>query len=89
MGAFNFLKGNRIPLNELLSFKVDGNELSIEDYENVILLNIKHWGGGVTGLWKKEQQGKFFEKQSFSDGKIEIIGLTDLIHMGQVQVGLD
>lgn len=52
MGAFNFLKGNRIPLKELLSFKVDGKQLSIDDYENVILLNIKHWGGGVTGLWK-------------------------------------
>jgi len=29
MGAFNFLKGNRMPLAELLSFKVDGKMMSI------------------------------------------------------------
>jgi hypothetical protein len=27
--------------------------------------------------------------ESFSDGIIEVIGLTDVIHMGQVQVGMD
>ena len=34
-------------------------------------------------------QNKRFSKQSLSDGKIEVIGLSDAIHMGQVQVGLD
>jgi hypothetical protein len=28
-------------------------------------------------------------KESFSDGVIEIIGLTDVLHMGQVQVGME
>jgi len=52
-------------------------------------LNIFHWGGGVTNLWKEVYQNKKFKKQSISDGKIEVIGLSDAIHMGQVQVGLD
>lgn len=54
-----------------------------------MFLNIYHWGGGVTGLWKETFQNKHFSKQSISDGKIEVIGLTDVIHMGQVQVGMD
>lgn len=54
-----------------------------------MFLNIFHWGGGVTNLWKETFQNKKFQKQSISDGKIEVIGLTDVIHMGQVQVGLD
>jgi diacylglycerol kinase (ATP) len=55
----------------------------------VVFLNIFHWGGGVTNLWKETVQNKKFLKQSLSDGKIEVIGLSDAIHMGQVQVGLD
>lgn len=43
----------------------------------------------MTNLWKEEVQKKKFSKQSLSDGRIEVIGLTDAIHMGQVQVGLD
>ena len=55
----------------------------------MVFLNIFHWGGGVTNLWKETVQNKKFSKQSLSDGKIEVIGLSDAIHMGQVQVGLD
>ncbi len=55
----------------------------------MVFLNIFHWGGGVTNLWKETVQNKKFLKQSLSDGKIEVIGLSDAIHMGQVQVGLD
>jgi hypothetical protein len=27
---------------------IDDKEVNIEDYENIILLNIEYWGGGVT-----------------------------------------
>ena len=30
-----------------------------------------------------------YKKQSYSDGLLEIIGLSDVVHMGQVQVGMD
>ena len=53
-----------------------------------MVLNIDHWGGGVTGLWKTNPQ-EHFVKDSHSDGMLEIIGLTDILHMGQVQVGMD
>jgi hypothetical protein len=43
--------------------------VNIEGYENIILLNINNWGGGVTGLWKPDSI-KNFVKDSFSDGII-------------------
>jgi diacylglycerol kinase (ATP) len=52
------------------------------------MLNINNWGGGVTGLWKPDPANNF-SKDSYSDGLLEVIGLTDVCHMGQVQVGMD
>ena len=89
MGLADVLTGNNLSLSETLTIKVDGKELLIDEFENVVFLNIYHWGGGVTNLWKEVFQNKRFSKQSLSDGKIEVIGLSDAIHMGQVQVGLD
>lgn len=51
-------------------------------------MNIEYWGGGVTDLWKSEGK-KQLNRESFSDGVIEVIGLTDVLHMGQVQVGME
>lgn len=67
---------------------IDGSEVNIDEYENLILLNIDNWGGGVNKLWKTDPK-KSFVNESFSDGVIEIIGLTDVLHMGQVQVGME
>jgi hypothetical protein len=50
------------------------------------LLNIFHWGGGVTNLW---EAAKPFVKQSYSDGIMEVIGFNDVIHMGKVQIGIE
>lgn len=86
MGAADLFTASKIPLCKLIEIKVNGQKINIEDIENVILLNIFHWGGGVTNLW--EANGNF-TKQSYSDGLLEIIGLSDVVHMGQVQVGMD
>ena len=42
----------------------------------------------MTGLWKPQSSKKFI-KEEFNDGIMEVIGLTDVCHMGQVQVGMD
>ena len=39
-------------------------------------------------MWEANP-GSRFSKQSYSDGLMEIIGLSDIVHMGQVQVGMD
>ncbi len=69
--------------------EIDGQEVNIEEYENLIVMNIDQWGGGVTDLWKKERNGGNWKDNSYGDGLIEVIGLTDVLHMGQVQVGMD
>ena len=33
--------------------------------------------------------GPQFKKARLGDGLLEVIGLTDVLHMGQVQVGMD
>lgn len=86
MGAVDLFTASKIPLNKLIEVKVDGKLINIDDIENVILLNIFHWGGGVTNLW---QPNETFVKQSYSDGIMEVIGLSDVLHMGQVQIGMD
>jgi diacylglycerol kinase (ATP) len=74
-------------LSKNFDMTIDGQPVSVEHYENLVLLNIHHWGGGVTDLWKSKTNG--FAKDSFSDGLLEVIGLSDILHMGQVQVGMD
>ena len=70
MGLADVLTGNNLRLSEILTIKVDGQELIIDEFENVVFLKIYHWGGGVTNLWKEVSQKKHFAKQSISDGKI-------------------
>lgn len=89
MGAADMFTASKIPLSQLIEVRVDGQVINIEDIENVILLNIFHWGGGVTGLWDTGTGSGGWSKQSFSDGLLEVIGLSDVVHMGQVQVGMD
>lgn len=86
MGAADLFTASKVPLCELIELRVNGKLINIEDIENVILLNIFHWGGGVTNLWQSTTE---FSSQSFSDGQLEIVGLSDVVHMGQVQVGMD
>ena len=88
MGAVDLFKASKSnqPLSKLVEMRIDGKLIPLEDIENIILLNIRHWGGGVTGLWDQNNE---FQKQSYSDGLIEVIGLSDVIHMGQVQMGMD
>lgn len=52
MGAADLFKSSKIRLHQLIEIKVDGVKVNIDDIENVILLNIFHWGGGVTNLWE-------------------------------------
>lgn len=64
MGAVDMLKASR-PLQEIIEVRIDGKAISLDDIDNVILLNIKHWGGGVTNLW---DANKNYKKQSYCDG---------------------
>jgi hypothetical protein len=60
MGLNDVLTGNNLKFSGMLTVKVDGNELLLEGFENVVFLNIFHWGGGVTNLWKETVQNNKF-----------------------------
>lgn len=42
----------------------------------------------MTGLWRSDSRNGL-GNASFSDGLIEVIGFSDVLHMGQVQVGME
>jgi len=53
IGTIDFLKNEpKKLLSELFTMKIDGQIVNIDEYENIIFLNINSWGGGVTDLWK-------------------------------------
>lgn len=52
MGLVDAFSGKTVKLSSILTIKVDGQEILIDEFENVVFLNIFHWGGGVTNLWK-------------------------------------
>ena len=41
----------------------------------------------MTGLWRSDSRNGL-GNASFSDGLIDVIGFSDEMHMGQVQVGM-
>lgn len=51
MGAVDLFSGNKMPLSKLITLKVDSKPVPVEGIENIIAMNIMHWGGGVTNLW--------------------------------------
>jgi diacylglycerol kinase (ATP) len=37
-------------------------------------------------LWKESNQ---FKLSSMNDGVLEILGVSDMLHLGQIQIGMD
>lgn len=66
---------------------VDGSFTKLSnDIEGLIILNIPSWGSG--GYPWGPHDWKFYEP-SMSDNKIEVVAVTGLVHMTQIQQGLN
>ncbi len=89
MGAFDLIKRRISNTHEQLQSQIelwiDGVKVDLKGLENVIIMNIQSWGGGVQP-WKDKA---LFKPQSFSDRLFEVFGIENVLHMGQVQLGLD
>ncbi|XP_070533856.1 diacylglycerol kinase theta-like isoform X12 [Ptychodera flava] len=71
-----------------LRVEVDGQRLELPPLEGIILLNIGSWGSGAD-IWGQDDDGSGrWKKSSPSDGNLEVVGLTGIVHMGQIQSGL-
>ncbi|XP_075993586.1 diacylglycerol kinase theta [Genypterus blacodes] len=73
-------------LHKELQLQVDTQSVPLPNIEGLIFLNIPSWGSGAD-LWGSEVDGRH-EKPSFDDGLLEVVGVTGVVHMGQVQSGL-
>uniref|UniRef100_A0A4W6CPJ8 Diacylglycerol kinase n=1 Tax=Lates calcarifer TaxID=8187 RepID=A0A4W6CPJ8_LATCA len=73
-------------LHKELQLQVDTQNIPLPNIEGLIFLNIPSWGSGAD-LWGSEVDGRF-GKPSIDDGLLEVVGVTGVVHMGQVQSGL-
>ncbi|XP_022106252.1 diacylglycerol kinase theta-like isoform X2 [Acanthaster planci] len=82
--------GRRTSCKELqkeLRVEVDGKPIEIPSIEGMLILNISSWGGGADP-WGVDSQDTTFKKCRHDDGLLELVGLTGVVHLGQIQSGL-
>ncbi|KAM3612517.1 uncharacterized protein V6R79_009558 [Siganus canaliculatus] len=73
-------------LHKELQLQVDSQSVPLPNIEGLIFLNIPSWGSGAD-LWGSEVDGRF-GKPRIDDGLLEVVGVTGVVHMGQVQSGI-
>ncbi|XP_023323725.1 diacylglycerol kinase theta [Eurytemora carolleeae] len=73
-------------LHKVLKLEVDGNNVELPPIEGIIILNIMSWGSGANP-WGLEKDDKF-SKPNHWDGMLEVVGVTGMVHLGQIQSGL-
>lgn len=73
-------------LSKTVRLEVDGRSVALPHVEGIIILNILSWGSGANP-WGIEQDDRFV-KPTHHDGMLEVVGVTGIVHMGQIQSGL-
>lgn len=73
-------------LHKDIKLQVDQHEVELPNIEGLIFINIPSWGSGAD-LWGSDNDNRF-EKPRIDDGLLEVVGVTGVVHMGQVQGGL-
>ncbi|KAF5906437.1 diacylglycerol kinase theta, partial [Clarias magur] len=73
-------------LHRDLKLQVDKQDIELPSIEGLIFLNIPSWGSGAD-LWGSDSDARF-DKPRIDDGMLEVVGVTGVVHMGQVQSGL-
>ncbi|XP_033640352.1 diacylglycerol kinase theta-like isoform X2 [Asterias rubens] len=82
--------GRRTSCKELqkeLRVEVDGRQIELPTIEGILILNISSWGGGADP-WGVDSQDTIFKKCRHDDGLLELVGVTGVVHLGQIQSGL-
>ncbi|XP_025091817.1 diacylglycerol kinase theta-like isoform X2 [Pomacea canaliculata] len=73
-------------LHRHIKVEVDGKLIDLPPVEGIVILNILSWGSGANP-WGPEREDTF-NKPTHYDGMLEIVGVTGVVHMGQIQSGL-
>ncbi|XP_049645659.1 diacylglycerol kinase theta isoform X3 [Suncus etruscus] len=73
-------------LHKEVRLQVGQQEVTLPSLEGLIFINIPSWGSGAD-LWGSDNDSRF-KKPRMDDGLLEVVGVTGVLHMGQVQGGL-
>ncbi|XP_024907617.1 diacylglycerol kinase theta [Pteropus alecto] len=73
-------------LHKEIRLQVEQHEVALPSIQGLIFINIPSWGSGAD-LWGSDSDSRF-EKPRMDDGLLEVVGVTGVMHMGQVQSGL-
>ncbi|KAL5283235.1 DGKQ family protein [Megaselia abdita] len=86
MGLKKIVGRKSVDLSKELRLEVDGKVIDLPTVEGLIILNILSWGSGANP-WGPEKDD-VFSKPNHYDGMLEIVGVTGVVHLGQIQSGL-
>ncbi|XP_048513108.1 diacylglycerol kinase theta isoform X2 [Athalia rosae] len=73
-------------LHKQIRLEVDGKLVELPQVEGIIILNILSWGSGANP-WGPEKEDQF-NKPNHWDGMLEVVGVTGVVHLAQIQSGL-
>nr|CAG4642287.1 EOG090X00MP [Evadne anonyx] len=73
-------------MNKEIRLEVDGKLVELPPVEGIIILNIFSWGSGASP-WGFERDDQFSVPNHW-DGMLEVVGVTGVLHLGQIQSGL-
>ncbi|XP_064653188.1 diacylglycerol kinase theta-like isoform X3 [Lineus longissimus] len=73
-------------LHRMIKVEVDGKLITLPPVEGIIILNILSWGSGANP-WGPERED-IFTRPNHYDGQLEVVGVSGVVHMGQIQSGL-
>ncbi|XP_071865436.1 diacylglycerol kinase theta isoform X2 [Bombus fervidus] len=74
-------------LHKEIRLEVDGRVVELPQVEGIIILNILSWGSGANP-WGPDTKEDQFYTPNHGDGMLEVVGVTGVIHLGQIQSGL-
>ena len=73
-------------LHKQIIVEADSKILDLPPIEGLIVLNIMSWAGGANP-WATERDDRF-SKPTHYDGMLEVVGVSGVVHMGQIHSGL-
>ncbi|XP_012144592.1 diacylglycerol kinase theta isoform X4 [Megachile rotundata] len=74
-------------LHKEIRLEVDGKLIELPPVEGIIILNILSWGSGANP-WGPDTNEDQFHAPNHGDGILEVVGVTGVLHLGQIQSGL-
>uniref|UniRef100_A0A6P4EPD7 Diacylglycerol kinase n=1 Tax=Drosophila rhopaloa TaxID=1041015 RepID=A0A6P4EPD7_DRORH len=73
-------------LHKELKLEVDGKVVELPPVDGIIILNILSWGSGANP-WGPDKDDQFSTPNHY-DGMLEVVGVTGVVHLGQIQSGI-